>query len=126
MDPSGHFAISIGLLIVIGGIVGATIGAGASAAGQYFANGCSWENFSWGQLALDTVLGGVSGVLSMSTLGVGAMVGANAAIGFVGAVGGHVINGSDFSKVSTWVDIGLSTLLGAAVGKIGSAGAFES
>lgn len=126
VDPSGHFAISIGLLLAIGGIVGAAIGAGASVAGQYLANGCSWENFSWGQLALDTVLGGVSGMLSMSPLGLGAMVAANAGLGFVGAVGGHLINGSDFSKGSTWLDIGLSTGLGALVGLIGGAGALNA
>ena len=126
VDPSGHLAISIGLLLAIGGIVGAAIGAGASVAGQYLANGCSWENFSWGQLALDTVLGGVSGMLSMSPLGLVAMVAANAGLGFVGAVGGHLINGSDFSKVSTWVDIGLSTALGALVGGLGGAGSLNS
>ena len=125
-DPSGNFAISIGLLLAIGGIVGAAIGAGASVAGQYLAIGCSWENFSWGQLALDTVLGGVSGMLSMSPLGLGAMVAANAGLGFVGAVGGHLINGSDFSKGSTWLDIGLSTGLGALVGLIGGAGALNA
>ena len=125
-DPSGNFAITIGLLLAIGGIVGAAIGAGASVAGQYLANGCSWENFSWGQLALDTVLGGVSGMLSMSPLGLGAMVAANAGLGFVGAVGGHLINGSDFSKGSTWLDIGLSTGLGALVGLIGGAGALNA
>ena len=125
-DPSGCFAISIGLLMVIGGIVGAVIGACSSAAGQYLANGCSWEGFSWGQLALDTILGGVSGVLSMSPLGLGAMVAANAGLGFVGAVGGHFINGSDFSKGSTWLDIGLSTGLGALVGLIGGAGALNA
>lgn len=113
-------------LLAIGGIVGAAIGAGASVAGQYLANGCSWENFSWGQLALDTVLGGVSGMLSMSPLGLGAMVAANAGLGFVGAVGGHLINGSDFSKGSTWLDIGLSTGLGALVGLIGGAGALNA
>ena len=125
-DPSGHVAISIGLLLAIGGIVGAVIGAGASVAGQYLANGCSWENFSWGQLALDTVLGGVSGMLSMSPLGWGTMIAANAGIGFVGAVGGHLINGSDFSKLSTWVDIGLSTGLGALVGVVGGPGALNA
>ena len=125
-DPSGHVAISIGLLLAIGGIVGAAIGAGASVAGQYLANGCSWENFSWGQLALDTVLGGVSGMLSMSPLGWGTMIAANAGIGFVGAVGGHLINGSDFSKMSTWVDIGLSTGLGALVGIVGGPGALNA
>ncbi len=125
-DPSGHAAISIGLLMAIGAIVGAVIGASASVAGQYIANGCSWENFSWGQLALDTVLGGVSGLLSMSPLGWGAMVAANAGLGFVGAVGGHLINGSDFSKGSTWLDIVLSTGLGALVGLIGGPGALNA
>ena len=126
IDPTGNVAISIGLLLAIGGIVGAAIGAGASVAGQYLANGCSWENFSWGQLALDTVLGGVSGMLSMSPLGWGTMIAANAGIGFVGAVGGHLINGSDFSKLSTWVDIGLSTGLGALVGVVGGPGALNA
>ena len=125
-DPSGHVAISIGVLLAIGGIVGAAIGAGASVAGQFLANGCSWENFSWGQLALDTVLGGVSGMLSMSPLGWGTMIAANAGIGFVGAVGGHLINGSDFSKLSTWADIGLSTGLGALVGVVGGPGALNA
>lgn len=79
-----------------------------------------------GQLALDTVLGGFSGLLSMSTLGLVAMVAANAGLGFVGAVGGHLINGSDFLKVSTWIDIGLSTVLGALVGLIGGSGALNA
>lgn len=112
--------------MIIGGVVGAVIGAGASVAGQYIGNGYSWDNFSWGQLALDTVLGAASGVLSMSPLGVGAMVAANAGLGFVGAVGGHLINGSDFSNGSTWLDIGLSTGLGALVGRIGGAGALNA
>jgi hypothetical protein len=61
----------------------------------------------------------------MSTLGTGAMITANAAIGFVGAVGGHAINGSDFSKISTWIDIGFSTILGGLVGKLGGEGALN-
>ena len=89
-------------------------------------SGCSWENFSWGQLALDTILGGFSGALSMSSLGLGVMSVSNAGLGFVGAIGGHLINGSDFSKVSTWLDITLSTGLGALVGLIGGAGALNA
>ena len=124
-DPTGHSATLIGLMFIAFGF-GAAIGAAASIAGQYLSNGCSWENFSWGQLVLDTVLGGVSGLLSMSTLGVVAMSLANATIGFVGAIGGHAINGSDFSKFSTWADIILSTGLGVLVGLIGKAGALNS
>ena len=98
VDSSGSSAISIGLLMGIGFWVGAVIGASASVAGQYLSNGRSWKNFSWGQLALDILLGGASGLLSMSSLGLGAMVAANAGLGFVGAVGGHLINESDFLK----------------------------
>ena len=126
VDPSGHVVLSIGLLMAIGFFVGAAVGAGSSAIGQYFANGCSWENFSWGQFALDTVLGGVSGLLSMSPLGVGAMVAANAGIGFIGSVGGHLINESNFGELSTWIDIGLSTAVGALVGLVGGKGALNS
>ena len=79
VDPTGHFAITIGLLMAIGFGVGAIIGACASVIWQFLANGCSW-----GQLALDTVLGGFSGLLSMSTLGLGAMIAVNAGLGFVG------------------------------------------
>ena len=125
-DPNGHLAISIGLLMLIGFVVGAAIGAGSSAIGQFVGNGFTFEGFNWGQFALDTFLGGVSGMLSMSPLGVSAMVAANAAIGFVGAVGGHLMNGSDFTHYSTWLDIALSTGLGALAGRIGSAGGLNS
>ena len=126
VDSSGNFAISIGLLMGVGFWVGAVIGASASVAGKYLSNGRSWKNFSWGQFALDTFLGGASGLLSMSSLGLGAMVAANAGLGFVGAVGGHLINESDFLKGSTWLDIVLSTGLGAVIGLIGGAGALNS
>ena len=126
VDPNGHLAISIGLLMLIGFVVGAAIGAGSSAIGQFAGNGFTFEGFNWGQFALDTFLGGISGMLSMSPLGVGAMVVANAAIGFVGAVGGHLMNGSDFTHYSTWLDIALSTGLGALAGRIGGAGGLNS
>jgi len=126
VDPNGHLAISIGLLMLIGFVVGAAIGAGSSAIGQFVGNGFTFEGFNWGQFALDTFLGGISGMLSMSPLGVGAMVVANAAIGFVGAVGGHLMNGSDFTHYSTWLDIALSTGLGALAGRIGGAGGLNS
>lgn len=41
-------------------------------------------------------------------------------------LGGHLINGSDFSKLSTWVDIGLSTGLGALAGVVGGPGALNA
>ncbi len=60
----------------------------------------------------------------MSPLGMGAMIAANTALGFAGAVGGHIIKGHDlFGKDAGkyWKDIGISTLIGASIGIIGGA-----
>ena len=111
--------------MLIGFGVGAAIGAGSSAIGQFVGNGFTFEGFNWGQFVLDTFLGGVSGMLSMSTLGVKTMMIANAAISFVGAVGGHLMNGSDFTHYSTWLDIALSTGLGALAGGWGGKGEIQ-
>lgn len=73
-DHSGRAALSIGLLLLIGFGVGALIGAGSSAIGQFVGNGFTFEGFNWGQFILDTVLGGISGMLSMSTLGTVPMI----------------------------------------------------
>lgn len=54
------------------------------------------------------------------------MVSANDAIGFVGSIGGHLINDSDFSNISTWVDIAFSTAIGALAGLVGGTGALNS
>ena len=112
--------------MVIGFGVGAAIGAGASLVGQYLSNGCSWENFSVGQLALDAALGGLSGLLSMSAVGKAAMFFLNAGLGFVGAFGGHLINGSDLSAVSTWIDIFISAMLCGLAGAVGGEGALNT
>lgn len=62
----------------------------------------------------------------MSTLGVFGMIASSDGLGFVGAIGGHLINGSDFSKISTWGDILLSTIVGGLVGAIGGEGALNA
>lgn len=125
MDPTGEITVTIGTLLLIAFGVGSLIGAISSVVGQYISNDYSFEEFSWWQFALDTVLGGASGMLSMSPLGPIKMVLLNAGIGFVGGLGGHLINGSDFSDRETWVDILLSKGLGAVVGCIGGEGALN-
>lgn len=120
-DPSGHFAITTLILIGLG--VGAFIGAAASVVGQAATNNWDFSKINPWQVVLDGVLGGISGALSMSPLGWGALIGLNAAIGFVGGVGGHLINGSDFSDPRTWIDIGLSTGIGTLIGVVGGPGA---
>lgn len=54
------------------------------------------------------------------------MVAANAGLGFVGSVGGHLIDGSDFSSGQVWIDIIFSTAIGAGAGYIGGAGALNA
>ncbi len=120
-DPTGGFVLSITALILIGLGVGAAVGAGVSIVSQGLTVG--WDNINWWQVGLDGVLGGISGALAMSPLCWGALIGLNAAIGFVGGVGGNLLNGSDFGKLSTWLDIGLSTGIGALVGVVGGPGA---
>lgn len=120
-DPSGNFAITT--LVLIGFGVGLFIGAGASAIGQAASNNWNFNDINWIQVGLDGVLGGISGALSMSPLGWGALIAANAGIGFAGAVGGHLLNGSDFNSPRVWIDIAISTGIGALVGVVGGPGA---
>ncbi len=118
-DPSGCLAISTMLLISIG--VGFLIGAGSSAVCQGIEKG--FDDINWLQVGLDGVIGGIGGALAMSGLGVWSLTGIGAGLGFVGSVGGHLISGSDFSALNTWIDVGVSTLIGGVAGFVGGNGA---
>ena len=50
VDPSGHVVLSIGLLMAIGFFVGAAVGAGSSALGQYLANDVVGKTLAGGNL----------------------------------------------------------------------------
>lgn len=77
--------------------------------------------------ALDIIQGGIwRGVfINGGSIGFGMipLAGLNAGIGFVGGVGGNLINGSDFSNSKTWIDISVSTITGFVIGLIGGKGA---
>lgn len=120
-DPTGGFVLSLTALILIGFGVGTAIGAGASIISQGIDKG--WGNINWWQVGLDGLLGGVGGALMMTGLGTVAMAGIGAGLGFVGSVGGHLLNGSDFGSWQTWLDIGISTVIGGVAGAIGGRGA---
>ena len=92
-----------------------------SVVSQVINNG--WENFSIGQFFWDAFMGGIGGIMSVTGLGVLGMTIAGAVIGFVSSVGSNLIAGSDFGSWQTWLDIGLSTGLGAFFGYVGKAGA---
>lgn len=59
----------------------------------------------------------------MSPLGWGSLIAANAGIGFIGGLGGHLINGSNFSDPRVWIDVAISTGIGALIGVVGGPGA---
>ena len=62
----------------------------------------------------------------MSPLGWEAMIAANTALGFIGSVGGHLIQGHNLFGANDseyWTDIGVSTFIGLGIGIIGGPGA---
>ena len=123
-DRTGHLAEWAFLLIGIG--IGAVIGAGTNAVGQYISNGYSWDNFNWGSFAWSAVIGGASGALAMSTIGATAMIFANAGLSAIGSAGSHLIAGDDFGAWQTWLDIGVSGIFGGIAGALSGAGAMHS
>ena len=122
-DPNGHFVLTVSALIWIGFGVGALIGGASSIVGQGIQNG--FDNINWWQVGLDSLVGGISGALSMSSLGLVPLALANGSLSFLGSVGGHLINGSDFSSSDTWTDIAITTILSTAISFISGGGALN-
>ena len=121
VDPTGNFVLSLTTLILIGFGVGATISVGASIISQGIDKG--WSNINWWQVGLDGLIGGISGALSMTGLGMWSLAGINAGLSFIGSVGGNLLNGADFGDKKTWIDISISTGIGFFVGLFGGRGA---
>ena len=123
-DPSGCFALTVTALVWIAFGVSALVGATASVISQEIAT--DWQHINVLQVIWDAGIAGIGGALSMSPLGWGAMIAANTALGFVGSVGGHLIQGHDLFGENSgeyWTDIGISTLIGLGIGIIGGPGA---
>ena len=117
-DENGYFLLWLFLTAIFAGVI---ISAGTSIISQGINNG--WENINWWQVGWDALMGGISGALSVSGLGVVGMTIFGAAIGLISSIGSNLIAGNDFSDWNTWLDIGLSTGLGALFGFWGGAGA---
>ena len=110
-DPNGEIIIS---LLVFGFIFGLIIGAGVSAISQGITNG--WDNINIGQVALDGLIGGISGLLAFS--GIGALGSAliSGALGFMGSVGGDLISSNgDWSQVN-WFKAAVMTATNFVLG----------
>ena len=110
-DPSGTFLISL-LLIGIG--IGAAVGAATSIVSQGITKG--WNNINWGQVAFDTILGGLGGAIGFSGVGTIGSIILNAGLGFIGSVGSDLItNNGDWSKVD-WIKATVMTAIGGVFG----------
>ena len=112
-DPSGHVAISVGLLIA-GFVIGALVGTASSIVTQGLTEG--FDNINGWQVLLDGTIGGVSGLLAFSGIGAFGSALISGGLGFVGTVGGDLIrNNGDWSQVN-WgkaaVMTGMNFLLG--------------
>lgn len=107
-DDSGHYVVTGATLVIVGAVIGATIGAAANIAGQYIANN-GWNDFNWASLGWNTLIGAAAGALSASSLGTFGMALANGAISAVGSIGNHIISGDSFNDGNVWGDIVIST-----------------
>ena len=120
VDPSGHIVIST---IIIGAIIGATVSFGASVLSQSLMGD---KEINWGQVVLDTVIGGISGALGASGINRVISIVAGGVLGAAGSVAGDLITSNgDWSKV----DIGKAVFmggLGALLGRWTSAGTQNS
>ena len=65
VDENGYFLLWLFITAII---VGAVISAGTSIVSQGINNG--WENINWWQVGWDALIGGISGALSVTGLGV--------------------------------------------------------
>ena len=118
VDPTGHVAIS---LLLIGFFVGAAVGFGGSVVSQGITNG--WDNINWWQAGFDALIGGITGLIGGSGVGVAGSMISGGILGFAGSVGGDLIsNGGDFGKVN-WGKAIVMGAFGAIWGAISKEGA---
>ena len=113
-DPGGHFVIST---LLIGALIGAVASFGASVLSQSLTGD---KKINWGQVALDTVIGGISGALGASGINQVTSIIAGGVLGVAGSVGGDLIaSNGDWSEVNVWKAIvmgGVGALIGSWTG----------
>ena len=119
-DPSGHFAIST---LIIGAIIGAAVGFGTSVLSQSLMGD---KEINWGQVALDTLMGGISGALGASGINQVVSMIVGGVLGAAGSVAGDIIAvKGDLSELNFWEVAGKAVIMGgvgAILGKFTGAG----
>ena len=119
-DETGYF---FWLLFIVAIVGSAFISAGANIITQGITKG--WNNINWGQVGWSALTGALSGTLIASGVGALGMALWGGAIGFVDSVGYQLIGGASFGEIN-WLSVGLSTVMGALPGIIGSKGVINT
>jgi hypothetical protein len=117
VDPSGFLVLTTALLI--GLVAGFIIGGTTSIVSQGVTYG--WDNIVWEQVLFDSVLGGVSGMFSMTGLSVGALIGINVILNFTSMMVDSMVHGTEL----TFGEVAFSLLLTVAFAGAGGHGAFH-
>ena len=103
IDPSGH---SILLTFAIGALIGSITAFASSTIAQGVAYG--WDNINWGVVGVDTLFGGIGGLISVSPIGaIGQMV-----IGGFSSALNYGIDQTIRGENVSWLDLGKSFSLG--------------
>ena len=101
--------------MAIGGLIGAAVGAGASAIMQYAFNG----EVNWKSVGIAAASGFVSGAIAASPLGLGWQIVAGGLIGGASYVAECYVN----DTAIRWDSLALSVIMGALSGRLGGPGA---
>ena len=111
VDPNGNFAL---FTLIVGSLIGAAVSFGASVLSQSLTGD---KQINWGQVALDTVIGGISGALGASGINQAISIIAGGALGAIGSVGGDLISSNgDWNQVN----IGKAILMGGVGAFLGA------
>ena len=124
VDPTGHFVLST---FLIGAFLGAAFSFVASVATQALTDD---KEINWGQVALDTVVGGISGALGASGISKTVSIVAGGILGFAGSLAGDIIAANGDLTAMNWGETlfkaSVMGTVGALAGRWTGAGAQNS
>ena len=120
VDPEGKSLT----LLLIGFLVGALVGGVTSLINEVSEKG--WENVNVGKVIVDSLIGGVGGMLTATGLTAIEMGLVGAGLGFAQGAFDSMFDGKSFSDYNTWIDIGISTIVGGLSFYFSGAGAKDA
>ncbi len=85
-----------------------------------------WENVNVGKVIVDSLIGGVGGMLTATGLTAIEMGLVGAGLGFAQGAFDSMFDGKSFSDYNTWIDIGISTIVGGLSFYFSGAGAKDA